>query len=204
MLLAYRRNSMKRDSAEMGRILTAVKETGLFVVLGYSERDGNSCYIAQSFILPEGKIVAHRRKIKPTGVERNVWGEGGANSLRNVVKTPFGRVGSLCCAEHSMPLLRFYEYTQGVQIHVAAWPMTFEFHRLGAPTPGHEDFNGDLHTSQFMAREGKCFVVVATQVLSEEEGFEKCNIKEGKEIVRKVVVSLNSGVAGPLQSCGIN
>jgi nitrilase len=88
-----------------------------------------------------------------------------------------------------MPLVRFHEYTQGVQTHIAAWPMTFEFGRLEAPTPGHEDFNGDLHASQFMAREGRCFVVVATQVLS-EEGFEKCNIKEGKEVVRKAVIRL--------------
>jgi nitrilase len=56
----------------MRRALAAVKETGIFVVLGYSERDGNSCYIAQSFISPQGEIVSHRRKIKPTGVERNI------------------------------------------------------------------------------------------------------------------------------------
>jgi nitrilase len=72
MLLAYRQNSLRRDSPEMRRALAAVKETGIFVVLGYSERDGNSCYIAQSFISPQGEIVSHRRKIKPTGVERNI------------------------------------------------------------------------------------------------------------------------------------
>lgn len=30
--------------------------------------------LAQSFISPTGEIVLHRRKIKPTHVERSVWG----------------------------------------------------------------------------------------------------------------------------------
>lgn len=59
-------NSMVRDSTEMERICAAVKDAGMFVVLGYSERDGGSLYISQAFISPEGKIVLHRRKIKPT------------------------------------------------------------------------------------------------------------------------------------------
>lgn len=31
--------------------------------------------VAQSFINPAGEIVLHRRKIKPTHVERSLWGE---------------------------------------------------------------------------------------------------------------------------------
>lgn len=50
----------------MDRIREAVKDAGIFVVLGYSERDGDSLYISQSYINAEGKIVLHRRKIKPT------------------------------------------------------------------------------------------------------------------------------------------
>lgn len=174
----------------MDRICEAVKDAKLYAVLGYSERspDGKSCYIAQSYISPQGVIVNHRRKAKPTGVERNLWGDGGTEALSTVIDTPFGRLGALCCAEHIMPLLRFHEYTQGVQIHVASWPMTFETHRLEEPIEGHEDYIVDLHASRFMAREGCCFVLVATQVLS-EKSFENCGIREGKEFVRKVVVS---------------
>ena len=43
----YLRNSMERDSEEMNRIRAAVKEAGLFCVLGYSERFRGSLYIAQ-------------------------------------------------------------------------------------------------------------------------------------------------------------
>lgn len=43
----YFRNSLERDSPEMRRICAAVKEAGVFVVLGYSERYRGTLYIAQ-------------------------------------------------------------------------------------------------------------------------------------------------------------
>lgn len=46
-LLEYRRNSMRRDSLEMRKIQTAASKAGICVVLGYSERDGNTIYISQ-------------------------------------------------------------------------------------------------------------------------------------------------------------
>ncbi|KAJ6002515.1 hypothetical protein N7451_005062 [Penicillium sp. IBT 35674x] len=105
----YMANSLARSSAEMDAIRQAVKEAGIFIVLGYSERDGGSLYMAQSFIDPAGEIVHHRRKIKPTHVERSIWGEGQAESLQTVVDSPFGRIGGLNCWEHLQPLLRFYD-----------------------------------------------------------------------------------------------
>ena len=88
---------MAKISGEMDRIRAAVKEAGVFVVLGYSEREGASLYIAQSFIDTAGDIIHHRRKIKPTHVERSIWGDGQADSLKSVVDTPFGKVGALNC-----------------------------------------------------------------------------------------------------------
>lgn len=110
----------------MDKIRAAVKEAGIFVVLGYSERHNNSIYIAQSFIAPSGDIVLHRRKLKPTSVERSVWGDGQAESLKCVADSPFGKIGGLNCWEHLQPLLRYYEYSQGVDIHVAGWPPFWE------------------------------------------------------------------------------
>ena len=40
----------------------------------------------------------------------------------SVVDTQFGKVGGLNCWEHIQPLLRYYEYSQGVEIHIAGWP----------------------------------------------------------------------------------
>ncbi|KAF6219389.1 hypothetical protein HO133_005215 [Letharia lupina] len=77
--------------------------------------------LAQSFINPAGEIVLHRRKITPTHVERSLWGDGQADSLKSVVDTPFGKVGGLSCWERIHPLLRYYEYSQSVEIHVTGW-----------------------------------------------------------------------------------
>jgi len=159
-------SSLTKDSPEMDRILEAVKEAGIFVVLGYSERDGGSLYMAQSFINPEGKIILHRRKIKPTHVERSIWGDGQADSLTCVVDTPFGKVGGLNCWEHAQPLLRYYEYQQGVQIHVAGWPPFFDM-PTDTPWPFHVTNKAELVLCQNMAIEGACFVMVCTQILKE-------------------------------------
>ena len=43
----YVNNSLIKESPEMEKIRNAVKAAGLYVVLGYSERDRGSLYIAQ-------------------------------------------------------------------------------------------------------------------------------------------------------------
>jgi nitrilase len=86
-------NSLSKESPEMDRIRAAAKEAGIFVVLGYSERDGASLYIAQSFIDTSGEIIHHCRKIKRTHVERSIWGDRQADSLKSVTDTLFGKVG---------------------------------------------------------------------------------------------------------------
>jgi nitrilase len=159
-------NSLSRSSPEMASILAAVKAAGIFVVLGYSEREGGSIYMAQSFISPERILVSHRRKIKPTHVERTIWGDGYLpGSLKTVVDIPFGKVGALCCFEHYQPLLRYYQYSLGEQIHVASWPAFSvpkgsDWLYQGSPT-------ASLLASRFMALEGQCFVIVDSMHLVE-------------------------------------
>lgn len=43
----YFDNSLEMDSKEMDQIKTAVREAGVFIVLGYSERYRGTIYIAQ-------------------------------------------------------------------------------------------------------------------------------------------------------------
>ncbi|RFU23709.1 hypothetical protein B7463_g12627, partial [Scytalidium lignicola] len=166
MVHKYMANSLSRDSPEMEAIKAAVKAAGIFVVLGYSERDGGSLYISQSSISPDGIIVSHHRKIKPAHVERSIWGDGQAPSLKSVVDSPFGKVGALCCFEHYLPLLRQYQYSQGVQIHVAAWPPFFEVAQ-GSDAPLQMTPTASLLASRFMAIEGQTFVILSSQVIKE-------------------------------------
>jgi nitrilase len=73
-------------------------------------------------------------------------------------------------------LLRYYEYSQRVQIHVASWPAEFEM-----PDPEkqpwlyHETGEASYRASQFMAIEGQTFVLVASQIIT-EENLEKNNL----------------------------
>ncbi|KAL1864711.1 hypothetical protein Daus18300_007513 [Diaporthe australafricana] len=171
----YFHNSLETVSEEMDRIRAAVKEAGVFVVLGYSERHNGTLYISQSFINENGEIVHHRRKTKPTHVERAYYGDGQGESLKSVVPSTFGKIGGLNCWEHTQPLLRYYEYSQGVDIHVASWPLLWPAHQ--DDWPYHITPEACLSFSQILGMEGACFVLVATQVLS-EENKEKVGCKD--------------------------
>ncbi|KAK7701230.1 hypothetical protein SLS57_011831 [Botryosphaeria dothidea] len=178
----YFQNSLERESEEMDRIRAAVREAGIFVVLGYSERYRGSLYIAQSFIDPTGTIVHHRRKIKPTHVERAYYGDGQADSLKTVVQTPFGKVGGLNCWEHTQVLLRYYEYSQDVDIHVASWPLIWDqpdaksLDEKWAKWPYHITPEASQRLSQVLGIEGACFVLVCTQILT-EKNRERCQLQ---------------------------
>jgi nitrilase len=157
----YHENSIVTGSAEMQAIADAAAKHKMTVVLGTSERDHGTLYLGQSIIAPDGSIIAHRRKLKPTHVERTVYGEGDGSDLK-VHETPLGRLGALCCWEHLQPLVKYAMYTQHEQVHVAAWP-GFALYDGAAYALGP-----DLNTavSQVYAAEGQCFVVAATAIVT--------------------------------------
>lgn len=72
----YFRNSVSVDSKHMGQIRLAARRAKMtVVVLGIAEREKGSLYMAQSFIGPDGQILLHRRKFKPTSYERILFGD---------------------------------------------------------------------------------------------------------------------------------
>ncbi|KAI5480126.1 nitrilase [Pseudohyphozyma bogoriensis] len=165
-VLQYQKNSLSRKSPEYTRILQAVREAGAWVVFGFSEREGGTIYMAQSFINPSGEVVLHRRKIKPTHAERYLWGDGQADSLQTSVTTDDGVViGGLNCWEHLQPLLRFHEYSLHTQIHIASWP------HLQRAAPGMSyatSADASANAMSFMALEGGLFVLACTATTSKE------------------------------------
>ncbi|KAJ7454011.1 carbon-nitrogen hydrolase [Mycena galericulata] len=173
-LLKFKNNCLSVRSSEFKEILDATKDAGIWVVLGFCELDGASMYAAQTIINPEGVVVLHRRKIKPTGQERTVWGDGPGDSLQSAVKGPGGvTIGALNCWEHLQPLLRFHHYSLGVQIHVASWPY-FDSVANGASPQGSSD--SSIIQSKFAALEGQMFVICSTQMLSSKNA-ELCGVK---------------------------
>jgi len=123
MATAYTKNSLRADSPQMSRVCASAAENGINVVLGFAENYKNSLYIAQAIIGSDGEVRMKRRKMKPTHMERTIFGDASGSSLANVVNLQnIGRVGALACWEHTQPLLKYHTCTQNEEIHVAAWP----------------------------------------------------------------------------------
>ncbi|KAF4583277.1 Cyanide hydratase [Ophiocordyceps camponoti-floridani] len=135
LLKDYFLNSLRPDSEKMHRIRGAAKAAQIYVSIGYSEIDGNSLYIAQVLIDPTGCVLNHRRKIKPTHVERLVFGEGSGDSLDSVVETEIGALGHLNCWENMNPFLKAHSCALNEQVHVAAWPVCPPASSLRHPDP---------------------------------------------------------------------
>ncbi|PYI00026.1 carbon-nitrogen hydrolase [Aspergillus ellipticus CBS 707.79] len=148
----YIKNSLRLDSPEMKRIRLCAQTMGIAVSLGFSENDNNSIYIAQVLIGPDGEIKSHRRKMKPTHMERTIFGDASGECFSSVAQLPFARVGALSCWEHIQPLLKFQTFSQGEDIHVSAWPSL-------TPHSG-----GDL--SQTYAIESQTFVLHCTALIT--------------------------------------
>lgn len=159
----YHENSMEVDSPEMRRLQSIAAKAGITVVMGFSERAGGSRYMAQAIISETGELLLTRRKLKPTHVERTIFGEGDGSDLQ-VVDASFGRLGALNCWEHLQPLMKMAMYAQGEEVHVAGWP-SLCVGRDVAYALGPEVNNA---ASQIYAVEGGCFVLAPCAVVSQE------------------------------------
>ena len=159
----YHDHSLVYGSPEAARIAKAAKDHSIMVVMGHSEKHGGSLYMGQWIIDAEGNTVMQRRKLKPTHVERTVFGEGDGSDL-TVYDTALGRVGALCCWEHLQPLSKYAMYAQNEQVHIAAWP-AFSLYRGGAYALGPEVNNA---ASRIYAVEGQCFVIAPCATVSKE------------------------------------
>jgi predicted amidohydrolase len=115
---------------------------------------------------PNGDILNHRRKIKPTHVERTLFGDSTGDSLNNVVDTPLGKIGMLNCWEHFQPLLKYNTWAQGEQVHIAAWP--FNGKHVGVEPWSVCSEANELTMSRAYSLEGQVYTLVTNQMLSAE------------------------------------
>ncbi|KAI1817859.1 putative nitrilase [Poronia punctata] len=168
----YTLNALRVPSPEMDLLLAAAHEHDTAVVFGFAERTPtDSLYISQAIISPQGRLLLKRRKIKPTHVERTVFGDGSGPDLDNVVDVDFGgdigtiKIGTLACWEHAQPLLKYHAYTQGEAIHIAMWPPLYPH---GGAAHWALSAEGCLALSQTYAVEGAKFVLHCTAVASQD------------------------------------
>lgn len=177
----YAENSMTRDGEHLARIAAAAAEHHIFVVLGFAERTlTGSLYMAQATIDDTGRILAVRRKLKPTHAERTVYGEGDGSDIQ-VHDTRLGRLGALNCAEHIQPLTKYTMYSKGEQIHVASWP-SFSVYRGTATALGPEV---NTAVSLVYAVEGQTFVLAPSALVGQTGQDLFCDTDTKKELLRQ-------------------
>jgi aliphatic nitrilase len=158
----YHANSPTADGPQIARIAEAAMANDINVVVGYSERGGGSLYMGQAIIDRTGTLVRSRRKLKPTHVERSVFGEGDGSDI-DVHDMGFGKVGALNCWEHLQPLTKYAMFSLGEDIHCAAWP-AFSLYRGAANALGPEVNNA---ASLMYAVEGQVFVLAPCAVIGD-------------------------------------
>jgi len=136
---------------ELTSIAGAVAATGVFTYLGITELSPSrgTVYATLVGIDPSSGIVSAHRKLMPTYEERLVWGTGDGHGLQ-VHDLGRLRVGGLNCWENWVPTARHALYSQGMDLHVAAWP-------------GSVELTEDI--TRFIAREGRCFVLSVGSLL---------------------------------------
>jgi predicted amidohydrolase len=147
-------NSVVIPGPEIARFSEAARRHGVVIVLGVHERvDGGpghgTIYNAQLILGADGALLSRHRKLMPTFAEKLIWGQGDGRDL-DAVPTAVGRVGTLICWEHWMPLARQAVHRSGEQIHVATWPSVHDLHQLA---------------SRHYAFEGRCFVLAVGQII---------------------------------------
>ena len=147
-------------------------------------------YCSLLYFGPDGRLLGVHRKLKPTGSERLIWGEGDGSTL-NVYETTVGRIGGLICWENYMPLARMALYSQGVEVYLA-------------PTADSRDTW--QATLRHIACEGRCFVLGCNQYVTKDlypADLEGVQDLEGQPEVMcrggSVIISpLGEVLAGPL------
>ncbi|MDD1780404.1 carbon-nitrogen hydrolase family protein [Enterovibrio sp. ZSDZ35] len=172
----YFDSSIEAGSDEDKAIAEAARRNNIQVSIGVSERDGGSLYISQWHYGEDGDIISRRRKLKPTHVERTVFGEGDGSDLA-VKETSIGRVGQLSCWEHLQPLSKYAMYAQNEQIHCAAWP-NFSLYRGMAYALGDVVNNA---ASMMYAVEGGCYVIAPCATVSKAQQDMLCQGDPEKE-----------------------
>ncbi|ROW08155.1 hypothetical protein VPNG_06963 [Cytospora leucostoma] len=117
----YIENTITIGDSNWQRLIGAVTKAQVYAGLAYAERLADHIYMTQTLIAPNGSILLHRHKLRPSGSERWFFTDGKADEIR-AVTTPHGRVGMLECGEHLYHATRFLMASQFEHLHLGPFP----------------------------------------------------------------------------------
>lgn len=190
LFLEYSNQSVDVLSTDIKFLEDISQKHKMYLIVGVTEKESSSgsLYCSMLYISPVTGLMGVHRKIKPTGTERLIWGEGSGDSLVTF-DTSIGRLGGLICWENYMPQARLAMYRKGVQIYIA-------------PTADARDSWVD--TMRHIALEGRCFVLGCNQYFTRSmypERYRRLLPDEKEDICRggSVIFSpLGEILAGPM------
>lgn len=182
----YWENSVTIPSKTTALLERTAKEKGVYLALGVIERDQEfsetTLYCTMVYFGPTGELLGKHRKLKPTGSERIIWGEGDGSTL-TAVHTPFGKMGGLFCWENYMPLARMAMYAKGVKLYLA-------------PTAdARETWQA---TIRHIALEGRCFVLACNQFVTKDMYPKDLACYEELDSSPEIMCRGGSAIVGPL------
>jgi nitrilase len=152
----YWENAVDVSGPAIETLGEAARQAGVYLAIGVIERDNQfsqgTLYCTLLYFGPDGQLLGKHRKLKPTGAERLIWGEGDGSTL-TVIDTELGKIGGLICWENYMPLARMAIYSKGVELYLA-------------PTADARDTW--QATLRHIACEGRCFVLGCNQFLTKD------------------------------------
>lgn len=158
---------------ETDAIARACRAASVNVVLGCNELDtspgSRTLYNTVVAVDRRGHLLGRRRKLVPTHTERAYWGRGGPEDIATF-DMDVGRVGSLVCYEHHMPLLRAAMAQLGEEIHCSLWPgwWTLDDHIGGKRgEAGAANCEIDAAIREY-AIENQCYVISSSAYLPTE------------------------------------
>ena len=147
-------NAVLVPGPEVEQLAAWANQYQIVIVIGVNEK-AKAGTIFNSLLTfdSKGQLAVHHRKLMPTYTEKLLYGLGDGEGLQTIT-TDFGKVGSLICWEHWMPLTRQAMHNAGEHIHVAVWPTVHDKHQLA---------------SRHYAFEGRCFVIASGQILQAKD-----------------------------------
>jgi len=178
-VIPYNENSLEVDSDEFRSIQASARKNDIFVCFGFSERHRGTLYISQALIDNQGETVFTRRKLKPTHVERTIFGSGDGSDFQ-VAETEIGNIGALACWEHIQPLSKYVMFSDNEQIHCAAWPFLSMYEGI-AYSLGAEI---NMAASAVYALEGQCFVIASDMVITQDIMDAVCQTDEQRALMQ--------------------
>ena len=190
----YWDNAVEVPGPDIKTLGEAAREAGAYLAIGVIERDcqfsRGTLYCTLLYFGPDGQLLGKHRKLKPTGSERLIWGEGDGSTL-TVLDTEFGKIGGLICWENYMPMARMAMYAKGVELYLA-------------PTADARDTW--QATLRHIACEGRCFVLGCNQFVTRRmypddlEGIDR--LADQPEVICRggsaIISPLGEVLAGPL------